>query len=150
MKRSLIGFVVFVSCTGAPETAVVSASETLPDTAAVMEQPTERSSYEQGWINFKIAIEDKDGPAVASFIATESIDVEGLLDIFSDETYAQKLQNTAYDQLTDTVWEGIAVKEFRADIDYTDEDGNSYESAVFLYFEERETRLRLINVMMAG
>jgi hypothetical protein len=150
MKTQTLFFatILLTACGGNPETEITEPTKT--DTTAAIQDEPEASIYEKDWRNFKIAIADKDEPAIGYFLDTDAIDVAELLRLFSDEAFAQILENTNYDGLVDSEWETRPVKEFRADSGFTDEDGNTYESAIFLYFEEQDQGLKLVNFLMAG
>ena len=155
MKKSLIIFTALLAaCSNNSETTTSTDVRTDTTKTVVTEEVAETSIYEKDWRNFKIAIDDKDGPAVASFmdLGEESYFqmAEDVLMLFEDEVYAQKLADTNYGDLTDTEWESRKVKEFRAEQSSMDDEGNTYESAIFLYFEEQERGLKLINILMAG
>lgn len=148
-QHQAVLFALLLTACGA-NTETTSIPVNTPDTTSKEVVVAAENPLDISWRNFKIAILDKDEPAIGSYIQSESITSEDLLLTFSDEFYAQKLEETTYDQLTATEWEGKAVKEFRAEQSYTDEDGNTYESAIFLYFEEQESSLKLVGVLMAG
>lgn len=147
---ALVSVSFFAAC-GA-ETADTTSAQTdtttiQPDTAVAALQV---SPYEADWNNFKLAIQDKDEPAIGSFIQDDVIDTESLLLTFSDTTYSNSLVKTGYTDLLNTTYNEKAVREFSVQQEYTDEEGNTYESAIFLYFEETPQGLKLVGVLMAG
>ena len=152
MKYLLVLVPIFIfACGSTSENASTTAPEkndtTVQDNLTVTDTV---SKFELDWRNFKIAVLEKDEPAVISFLKTEEIDAPSLIQMMNEDWIKSKLEITNYSDLTISEYNDVAVKEFRVDEEYTDEDGNTYESAAFFYFEEQKVGLRLIGVLMAG
>lgn len=149
----LLVSITLSSCGNSDQSATeIKTEELKTDSTAtsVVSGTTEAHNYELDWRNFKMAVLDKDSPAVGSFIDTDVINSEDLIETFSEYNYRVELEKKEYRMLNDGSWEDKKIKEFMADTEFTDEEGNTYESAIFLYFEEQERGLRLVNFMVAG
>lgn len=115
------------------------------------EEVQSRYQYDVEWEAFKKAVVDQDAETIKGFMQPEDLmDPNDLILSLQDPMILDQMNATSYEELTDSEFNGNYAKEFSVNMEYTDEDGNTYESAVFLYFEEGLDGLRLVNVLMAG
>ncbi|MEZ4938554.1 MAG: hypothetical protein R2799_13270 [Crocinitomicaceae bacterium] len=112
--------------------------------------PAQRFDYEADFAAFKEAIEKKDKETLNFMNQAEGTDADMLLMYFEDPVFLKKLKATKYSDLTLSDYNGIPVLEFSASVSGEDEEGNEYESGIFLYFEESGSGLKLVNVLAAG
>ena len=109
-----------------------------------------RYHYDQDWEIFKEAIIAKDIKTVNAFSNTNKIDTELLIQTFEDVDFLKQLKVASYEDL-ETDLEGPEVRlVFSASVAGSDEDGNEYESGIYLYFLQGENNLILEEVLMAG
>src|SRR5687768_7508326 len=110
MKHFLILLVSILlsSCNNSNQsTTAIKTEEIKTDSTAISVVPetTEAHNYELDWRNFKMAILDKDGPAVGSFLDTDVINSEDLIETFSEYNYRVELEKKEYRMLNDGSWE---------------------------------------------
>ncbi len=144
---------LLASCGGASETTE-TADTTLTKTDTIQSGENfdigESSGYASDWGLFRGAVSDNNLEDFKFFMGADISDPESLLMSLQEEWVLTKLVETPYEDLTDSDYNGTPVKEFVADVEGSDEEGNIYESAIFLYFEESPDGLKLVNVLMAG
>lgn len=114
------------------------------------EIPAQRFDYEADFEAFKEAIVKKDKEMLDFMNQAEGTDADMLLLYFEDPAFLNKLKKTKYSDLTLSDYNGTPVQEFSVSVSGKDEEGNEYESGIFLYFEETGSGLRLVNVLAAG
>lgn len=107
-----------------------------------------RYNYEQDWEMIKAAIISKDAKTLKDF-STDDIDVESIFMSFSDE-FLDILKKAKYEDLEvdDSGEEVILV--FNGYLSGSDDEGNIYESGLYLYFYQGEPNLQLFNFLAAG
>ena len=118
-------------------------------------QPTEeivsKYNYDVDFDLIKTAILAKDGEALAPFCDSESVNVEEVLMYFGDPEFSGMLEKATYDALgseenelgeIELVWAGA--------LEFTDDEGNTFESGVYLYFKQGDLNLELVRVLTAG
>ncbi len=112
--------------------------------------PIQRFDYEADFEAFKDAIVKKDKETIDFMNKADGTDADLLLLYFEDPAFLKQLKATKYSDLTLSDFNGTPVLEFSAEVSGSDEEGNEYESGVFLYFEESGSGLKLVNVLAAG
>jgi hypothetical protein len=118
-------------------------------------QPTEeivsKYNYDVDFDLIKTAILAKDGEFLSSFCDSESVNVDEVLMYFGDPSFAELLIGATYDSLQplenelqeiELVWSGLST--------YTNDEGNNYESGVYMYFKQGDLNLELVKVLVAG
>ncbi|MCB9224995.1 MAG: hypothetical protein R2780_05155 [Crocinitomicaceae bacterium] len=156
MKRSVLtltGAILLFACSSADveENANDSATEVATN-ESVEETQQGGYNYDLEWEAFKEAIYAKNAEDLKIFFPEEGIgiDAETLLSMCSEDYVIEEMKKTPYDKLGDSEYNGNYAKEFGASVSYTDEDDNTYESGLYLYFEEGLNGLKLVNVLAAG
>lgn len=104
--------------------------------------------YSDDWGAFKSAIINKNLDGMKMYMQAD-IDAQNLLDMMSPEALTD-MEDTKYDQLKNSDYNGKKVKEWDFQESGVDEDGNEVGSGLFYYFEEQKEGLRLIGILAAG
>ena len=125
-------------------------SDTIPVEKTVTEEIESKYHYDQDWEIFKTAVLTKDIKGMAAFASSDEIDSEALLQILSEELILKKLNSTTYDDLTTETQGEFIFLVFSVELSESDEEGNEYESGVYLYFTQGETSLLLDYYRTAG
>ena len=147
MRNSIILFasiLLFASCSGSteePTTTDTTKTDTTVQTAI---------TYDVEWDAFKKSVVDNDSVAFMLFVGPDVSDPISLLHMLQEDWVMEDLNMTTYADLTVSDYNGTPVKEFSAGVEGQDEEGNVYESGIFLYFEESPAGFLLVNVLMAG
>lgn len=147
---------LLASCGGTSETVettdTTATTVTAPDSALNEENFDigESSGYASDWSLFRSAVSDNNLDDFKLFMGPDVSDPEGLLMSLQEEWVMTKLVETPYEDLTVSDYNGTPVKEFAAGVQGSDDEGNIYESGIYLYFEEGPDGLMLVNVLMAG
>lgn len=147
MRNSIILFasiLLFASCSGSteePTTTDTTKTDTTVQTAI---------TYDVEWDAFKKSVVDNDSVAFMLFVGPDVSDPISLLRMLQEDWVMEDLNMTTYADLTVSDYDGTPVKEFSAGVEGQDEEGNVYESGIFLYFEESPAGFMLVNVLMAG
>lgn len=144
---------LLVSCGSTTEsTESTATTETKPDTIQTQENFDigESSGYASDWGLFRGAVSDNNLEDFKLFMGADISDPESLLMSLQEEWVLTKLVETPYENLTVSDYNGTPVKEFSASVEGSDDEGNIYESGIYLYFEESPDGLKLVNVLMAG
>lgn len=155
---SLAAFtILYTSCSGneATNSSTDSSKDTTSQTTtdATIDENSdmgESSGYASEWGDFRIAVTDNNLDAFKSFLGPDVSDPEGLLMSLREDWVLNTLVETPYEDLTDSDYNGTPVKQFSATVEGSDDEGNIYESGIYLYFEEAPSGLKLVNVLMAG
>ena len=119
--------------------------------AQVQAQPTGRYAYDQDWENIKEAILKKDVKALGAYAASDTIDAEEIIQAFhADADYLAQLKNSTYEDLK-TETDGSEVRlVFSVTVSGSDEDGNTYESGLYIYLNQGEPSLEIVSFLAAG
>lgn len=136
------------------ETAVEGEQkESTPETDEAKEEGEEISSrynYDKDWEYFKMAVINKDVKTVSGFISSDNVDAETVIQAFSDPVFRADLKKATYKDLeVDTSGEDVRLV-FSTQVEGHDEEGNTYESGLFLYFEQGDPSLLLEDFLAAG
>lgn len=145
--------ILLVSCGSTTEsTESTATSDTKPDTVQTEENFDigESSGYASDWGLFRGAVSENNLEDFKFFMGADISDPESLLMSLQEEWVLTKLVETPYEDLTVSDYNGTPVKQFSASIEGSDDEGNIYESGIYLYFEEGPDGLKLVNVLMAG
>lgn len=110
----------------------------------------QRFDYPAEWEAFKEAVKKKDKEIINMMNKAEGVDADMILMFFEDPDFMKQLQATKYSDLTANDFNGTPVVEFSATVSGKDDEGNEYESGIFLYFDESGSGLKLVNVLAAG
>jgi len=149
MRNSIIlsaSIFIFASCSGnSEETTTPNSDTTKTDTVIAT-----TIAYDLEWEAFKKSVVDNDSIAFLPFVGTEVSDPISLLGMLQEDWVMAKLSTATYTDLIISDYNGTPVKEFSVGVESTDEEGNTYESGIYLYFEETPTAFILVNVLMAG
>ncbi|UKN03687.1 hypothetical protein K6119_09195 [Paracrocinitomix mangrovi] len=107
--------------------------------------------YDLEWEAFKEAVYAKNADDLNYFLPEGSAyTADEILMLCGEDYVINAMKKTTYEKLGDSEYNGNYAKEFSATVSGTDEEGNEYESGIFLYFEEGLEGLRLVNVLAAG
>jgi len=152
-----------VSCGGDEEVTPTNDKAEMIDSAIVesvkvIDPPEEhidkiiesRFHYDEDWDRFKEAVISKNIQGVSAFASSDAIDAELLVDAFSDSDFLEQLRVATYDDLTTDIEGEEVLLVFSATMSGSDEEGNEYESGVYLYFSQGENSLLLENFLAAG
>lgn len=115
----------------------------------VLQEVQSRYTYDKDWERFKEAVINKDLQGIGAFAGSDAIDAQIIIDLFSDSDFLNQLKAAAYEDLKVNTEGEEVVLEFSATVSGVDEDGNEYESGVYLYFSQAESLL-LDYVLAAG
>ena len=144
---------LLASCGATAEpTEATETITTNPDTVQTEENFDigESSGYASDWGLFRGAVSENNLEDFKLFMGADISDPESLLMSLQEEWVLTKLVETPYEDLTVSDYNGTPVKEFSASVEGSDDEGNIYESGIYLYFEEGPEGLKLVNVLMAG
>ncbi len=114
------------------------------------EKVESRYHYDQDWKIFKTAVLTRDIKGMAAFASSDEIDSEDLLQSLSNEIILKKLNATTYNDLKSETQGEFTYLVFSAKTSFIDENGNEFESGVYLYFTQGETSLLLDYYYVAG
>ncbi len=121
-----------------------------PETTSEDEEISSRYNYDQDFEVFKTAVINKDIKGVSAFASSDIVDAEFLVQAFEDPDFLADLKKATYDDLTvDTSGDEVLLV-FSSSVEGSDDEGNEYESGVYLYFSQGETGLLLENFLAAG
>jgi len=130
------------------EAAVIE--EVAAEEVVVEEVVESKFHYDQDWDRFKEAVINQDLQGVGAFASSDAVDAQIVIDLFADPEFLDQLKAATYDDLTVNDTEFGVQLEFSASLSGSDEEGNEYESGVYLYFSQGETSLELDNILAAG
>ena len=108
--------------------------------------------YAAEWEAFKTAIEAGDNATIEGFIAedaTPDATADNVMGFATPEVQAA-MKEYPYEKLGDVEFMERQAKEFTYQESSVDEEGNTWESAIFFYFQEQEEGLKLIGILAAG
>jgi hypothetical protein len=137
-----------------PATTTTTDAATNDATAAAAASPADLGhegtyvDYSDDWGAFKSAIVNKNLDGMKMYIQGD-IDPQNLLDMLSPESLTD-MENTKYDQLKNSDYNGKKVKEWSFEESGVDDEGNEVGSGLFYYLEEQKEGLRLIGILAAG
>lgn len=149
MRNSIILFasiLLFASCSGSTEETTTPATDTTKTDTVV----AATIAYDVEFEAFKTTIVEDDSVGFMTFMGADVSDPISLLRMLREDWVWAELSVAAYTDLTVSDYNGTPVKEFSVGVEGQDEEGNTYESGIYLYFEETPTALVLVNVLMAG
>lgn len=120
------------------------------ETTGEDEEISGRYNYDVDFEVFKKAVIAKDIKGVSAFAGSDEIDAEALIQLFEDPDFLADLKKATYDDLTvdDSGDEVLLV--FSSSVSGSDDEGNEFESGVYLYFSQGDPSLLLENFMAAG
>jgi len=124
--------------------------ESVVDTEIETENVESKYHYDQDWELFKTAILTRDIKGISAFASSDNIDSEALLNSISDESFLKILNTTTYNDLTVEEQGDYTFLVFKAETKETDNDGNEFESGIYIYFTQGETSLLLDYYLVAG
>lgn len=125
-------------------------SEEKSETQTTSEQPG-RYAYDIDFENIQQAILEKDMPLLKDYSEKE-VDIETLVDmIHMDDDFKAQLKEATYDDLVVTDGpSGEDMLSLSLTVSGSDDEGNEYESGIYLYFEQGEPSLILKEFLAAG
>ncbi|MCB1175816.1 MAG: hypothetical protein KDK39_19735 [Leptospiraceae bacterium] len=110
-----------------------------------------RYAYDQDWENIKAAIVQKDVRALAAYASSDSLDAEEIIQAFhADADFLQAMQQSAYKDLKTETDDGSVRLVFAALLRGADDEGNIYESGLFLYMIQGDNHLEIVSFLAAG
>jgi len=125
-------------------------TEEIAETIQGGEEISSRYNYDKDWEYFKTAVINKDIKSVSAFIISDNIDAEILIQAFSDPVFLSDLKKATYEDLkVDTSGEYVRLV-FSTEVEGHDDEGNTYESGLYLYFMQGDPSLMLENFVAAG
>jgi hypothetical protein len=104
--------------------------------------------YSDDWMAFKSAVINKNIDGMKMYMQSD-IDPQNILDMMDAEAIAD-MENTSYQQLKVSDYNGKAVKEWDYQVSGVDEEGNEVGSGLFFYMEEQKEGLKMIGILAAG
>ena len=130
--------------------SVIEKTEEIEVVEEVDEVVESRYQYDKDWERFKEAVVAKDIRGVSAFASSDAIDAEILIDAFSDPEFLEMLKVATYEDLETNTDGPEVLLVFSAAVSGSDEEGNEYESGLYLYFSQGEQSLMLENFLAAG
>ena len=110
-----------------------------------------RYNYDTDWENIKEAILKKDIKGLAAYAESDAIDAELIIDSFhADAEYIEQLRKATFKDLAVDDQGDRVLLVLSVNVSGSDEDGNEYESGLYLYFYQGEPSLQLVNFLAAG
>lgn len=152
MKKYFIAaasFAALMSCGSSENNASNSLSSNNDSTKTETVEKVE-VDYEASWQEFIQTVVTNDLEKFKTFCGPDVYEQDFLITALQEEWVLTPLKASTFESLTDSDYNGTPVKEFSADVEGSDEEGNIYESAIFLYIEKTETGIRIVNTLMAG
>lgn len=142
---TLLAFFV-ISCTSSETTTSTSTSSTTIITSDTEETNDHAADFE----TIKNAILSADLAELKAHSNTEKMDAEMLIELFTDEDFSAQLTAASFDNLTEIEMDGKTYLQFGASIEGSDDEGNIYESGIYLYFDFTGEHLVLDYYLAAG
>ena len=96
------------------------------------------------------AVINKDVKAVQAFAGSDNVDALPIIEAFSDPDFLFILKKSTYDDLLANTDGYEVLLVFSAEFESDDEEGNIFESGLYLYFSQGEMGLVLENFLAAG
>lgn len=110
-----------------------------------------RYAYDADFENIKEAILKKDLRTLQDYSDTDAVDAEMVIQSFhADSDFLNQLKAADYDDLKTEDHDGEIRLVFSVYVSGSDEEGNVYESGLYLYFVQGKPSLRLVNFLAAG
>lgn len=106
--------------------------------------------YDASWESFKTAVVNKDIKGVSAFASSDKIDAEFVVQAFSDPEFLALLKKAKYEDLEIDNSSEEEILKFSGYLETSDDEGNIYESGLYLYFTKGETGLLLEDFQAAG
>jgi hypothetical protein len=123
-------------------------SQSMPSTGSPVES---RYAYDQDWEIIKEAILEKDLSTFAQYAESSDLDPDFVIRAFhADPEYMEQLRNSSYKDLKVEQRDGEILLVFSVYVSDSDEDGNVYESGLYLYMRQGEPSLEIISFLAAG
>lgn len=152
--KYLSGFILLlaVGCGSDSQTEPAENTIAKEDSVSANIEPDANTStpYDQQWNDFQTAVLEKNAELVQDFMDTDLIDAESLIETLHADWILEEFKLTKFIDLKDSEYNEIPVKEFSVYDEFTDEEGNTYESATMFYFELKEGKMKLIGMLAAG
>jgi len=134
-----------------PESETEKVTTEAEEVTAPEDEIQSRYNYDKDFDFIKEAILGKDQEGLAPFCTGDMVNAEEVINIFEDVDFAEQLKNATYESLTTNELDGGEVQlVFSGAVSFTDEEGNTFESGVYLYFKQGEPSLELDQVLVAG
>ena len=148
---SLLGWGL-VGCNSATTTTTEAAAKDSVASAAVSSADVGHEGtyvdYSDDWMAFKSAVINKNIDGMKKYMESD-IDAQNILDMMNAKAI-EDMENTSYDQLKVSDYNGKAVKEWDFQESGVDEEGNEVGSGLFFYMEEQKEGLKMIGLLAAG
>ena len=120
------------------------------ETTEESDEISSRYNYDQDWEIFKTAVINEDIKGVSAFASSDEIDAEMLVEAFQDPDFLSALKKATYEDLTVETSGDEELLVFSCAIEGSDDEGNTYESGLYLYFSQGDPSLLLENFLAAG
>lgn len=146
---SAISIAILLSC-GSNENEVSNSQTSNSDSTKTESVQKVEVDYEASWQEFIEAVETNDLEKFKSFCGPDVYEQDFLIVALQEDWVLTPLKASTFESLTDSDFNGTPVKEFSADVEGSDDEGNIYESAIFLYVEKTDSGIRIVNTLMAG
>lgn len=115
------------------------------------EVTSQRYQYDKDWENIKKAIIEGDEKELQNWISGDGLSANDVIFMFKmDKEALNALKKTSYKELESTEMEGETLLEFSFSQSGKDDEGNTYESALFLYLKQGDPNLTVHNILAAG
>jgi hypothetical protein len=124
-------------------------------TAPVVEEVTPDApvatgpDYEKDFEGFKAALLSQDIQGVSAYAGSDEIDAENIVIAFNDPDFLAQVKAATLADLTEAEGQE-GVFELAVMVSGSDDEGNEWESGLFLYFSKGEDGLKLENFFAAG
>lgn len=146
MKQKLYSLLIFTAVLALGSVSCLTGIQAEPSPAI-----QSRYAYDQDWENIKEAILNKDVKGLSAYAASDAVDAQLIIDSFhADRDFLDQLKKASYKDLrTEDDGDRILLV-FSAEVAGSDEEGNEYESGLYLYFNQGDPSLELVNFLAAG
>ena len=111
-----------------------------------------QDDVELDWAILLMACEEKDDDLLKQYIAedfSEDLDFTIWL-LKEDERIRKIMKDSDFNELPDAEWNGKTVKLAAIYESGSDDEGNEYESATGIYFENTATGIKVVGLLAAG
>lgn len=131
-------------------TVVTTDDEEIPADQMEEDEVSSRYHYDEDFEVFKTAVINKDIKGVSAFASSDNIDAESIIQGFSDPDFLAVMKASTWEDLeVDTSGEEVLLV-LSCMVEGKDDEGNTWESGLFLYFSQGEPSLLLENFFAAG
>ena len=140
--------ILTLSCTSTETTTTTTSSTST--TITTSDEAEAVNHHPDDFEALKNAILSRDIEDLKTYCNNDKMDAEMLIELFKDEDFSAQLSNSSFDDLTELEMDGQTYLEFGVYIEGSDDEGNVYESGIYLYFDFSGEHLVLDYYLAAG